>query len=158
MHGVPAYYKTQVQWYLQTFGFSRAYVAVLFSGSRYREFEILADEFEQNVNLSKVIMFREKYLLVNIQPDYDGALSTYETVRKLHPDIELEQEVELGHVGIDYVETLRNYQAAESDLNEAKSRVLGAMGKAKRGLIDGNHVFTRQAKSGGSPYLTIKKG
>jgi len=158
LNGVPAYYKTQVQWYLQTFGFKRAYVAVLFSGSRYREFEILADEFEQSVNLSKVIMFREQYLLVNKQPDYDGALSTYETVRKLHPDISIDDEIEVGSIGIDYIESLRNFQAAEADLNQAKSSVLGAMGKAKRGLIDGNHVFTRQAKSGGTPYLTMKKG
>jgi putative phage-type endonuclease len=156
--GVPAYYKTQVQWYLQTFGYRRAYVAVLFSGSRYREFEILADDFEQGVNLGKVVMFREKYLLVNKQPDFDGALSTYETVRKLHPDIESSSEVELGSLGVEYMESLKAYQEAEAELNQSKSSVIAAMGKARRGLIDGNHVFTRQAKSGGAPYLTIKKG
>lgn len=154
--GVPQYYRTQVQWYLQTFGFSHAYVAVLFSGSKYVEHEIHADEFEQATNLAEVEQFR-KYLDTDTQPDYDGALSTYETIRELNPDIE-DGETELGDLGIHYMNAITQYNESEAHLNEMKSRVLDAMGKTKRGLINDVWAVTRQSRSGGKPYLVQKKG
>jgi putative phage-type endonuclease len=157
-NGVPAYYATQVQWYLQTFGLSHAYVVALFAGSKYREYEIHADNFEQAVNLERVDMFRT-YVLNDIQPDFDGATSTYETVRDLNPDIDPDiDDVELGDLGIHYVNATADFSAAEQKLNELKSRVLDAMGKAKRGLIYDKWAVTRQARNGGKPYLVNKKG
>jgi hypothetical protein len=50
---------TQVQWYLSCFGFSEAYVAVLFAGSDYREFHVQADKFWQESDLEKVESFLE---------------------------------------------------------------------------------------------------
>lgn len=154
--GVPAYYRTQVLWYLQTLGLKHAYVVALFSGSKYREFEIHYDEFEAEVNLNRVIMFRS-YLETDTQPDFDGATSTYETVRELNPDIE-DTEHELGDLGVYYELAVTEYGQAEAHLNEMKSRVMDAMGKAKRGLIEGEWRVTRQARKGGSPYLVSKRG
>ena len=156
LHGVPAYYKTQVQWYMHTFGFKHAYVAVLFSGSKYKEFEVHADEFEQASNLEQVIQFRD-YVLTEQQPDYDGALATYETVRKLHPDIE-DDDLELGELGTHYLLAVTEADMADRHLTEMKSRVLDSMGKAKRGLINGVVRVTRQARGTGAPYLVNKKG
>jgi putative phage-type endonuclease len=155
-NGVPEYYKTQVQWYLQTFGFKNAYVAALFSGSKYREFQVIGDTFEQEVNLKSVEQFRV-YLEQDKQPDYDGATSTYETIRRLHPDID-DDEVELGDLGVHYFNAAAEAADADKKLTELKSRVLDAMGKAKRGLVDGTWMLTRQARSGGTPYLVNKKG
>jgi putative phage-type endonuclease len=155
--GVPAYYRTQVLWYLQTFGFKKAFVVALFSGSRYREFEITLDEFEADLNLSKVESFRS-YVERDLQPDWDGSTSTYETVRELHPDIDPELEVELGDVGMYYILAAAKFEEAEKSLNEMKSRVLDAMGKAKKGLIQDRWVLTRQARGTGRPYLVNKKG
>jgi putative phage-type endonuclease len=154
-NGVPEYYRTQVLWYLQTFGFSQAYVVALFSGSKYREYEVSADNFEQEANLEKVQNFRT-YLEEEKQPDFDGATSTYETVRKLHPDIE-DSEVELGDLGVYYFEALEAASVTDKKLIEMKSRVLDAMSKSKRGLVDGAWMLTRQARSGGTPYLVNKK-
>jgi len=153
--GVPEYYRTQVLWYLQTFGFSHAYVVALFSGSKYREFEILADDFEQHANLKRVQQFRT-YLEEDKQPDYDGATSTYETIRQLHPDIE-DNEIELGDLGIHYFNAVAEAAVTDKKLTEMKSRVLDSMGKAKRGLVEGTWMITRQARSGGTPYLVNKK-
>lgn len=159
LEGVPPYYKTQVQWYMQTLGFSRAIVAVLFSGSKYREFEVLADEFEQSTNLSRVVHWRELYLLRGEQPNYDGMLSTYETIRQIHPDIDPElPDVHLDELGVAYRNALAEYEKAEAQLNELKSHVMDAMGKAKRGLAYNVHIVTRQARAGGRPYLVNKKG
>lgn len=157
-HGVPAYYATQVQWYAQTFGFAAtSIVAALFAGSKYREFELPSDEFEQATNLEQVELFRT-YLDTDSQPDYDGALSTYETIRELHPDIDAGAEIELGDLGMHYSLAVSDADAAERHLNEMKSRVLDAMGNAKRGLINDVWMITRQARSGGKAYLVNKRG
>lgn len=155
--GVPAYYRTQVNWYLQTFGFAKAHVVTLFAGSKYREFQMDADSFEQATNLEQVEQFRA-YIDKDEQPDYDGALSTYETIRELHPDIDAEGSVELGDLGVHYFLAVFDFEKAEAHLNEMKSRVLDAMGSAKRGMIEDEWRLTRQARNGGKPYLVTKKG
>lgn len=157
LNGVPPYYQTQVQWYLQTFGYTKAIVAVLFGGSKYREFEIQADEFEQSVNLTKVTHWRELHLIRGEQPNYDGALSTFETIREMHPDIDPELDYDLGDLGMHLGLAELQFKEAEQHFTEMKSRVLDAMGKAKRGYTEGIHVVTRQARNGGRPFLVIKK-
>lgn len=156
-NGVPAYYRTQVNWYMQTFGFKSAYVATLFAGSHYEEFALDADDFEQSVNLEAVEKFRT-YLETDLQPDFDGALNTMETVRELHPDIDPELTVELGDLGMYCDLALMELAEAEKKANELKSRVLDAMGQAKRGMVHDIWRFTRQARNGGRPYLITKKG
>ena len=155
--GVPRYYEAQVQWYLQVFGYARAFVVVLFHGNKYAEFEIAASSFVQETNLETATLFREA-LEVDKAPDYDGSTSTLQTVRSLHPQIDPEGEEELGWLGVEYFAAAANVADAESKLNELKSRVMAAMGNSKRGLIDGEWVLTRQAKSGGTPYLIQKRG
>lgn len=155
-NGVPAYYRTQVLWYLQTFGFKHAYVVVLFSGSKYREFEITYDEFEAEANLAEAEKMWE-LIQSQTQPEFDGLFSTYETVRALNPDIDADSSVELGELYLHYYEAAQAADEANQHLNEMKSRVLDAMGTAKRGLFDDRWVLTRQSKSGGNPYLVAKK-
>lgn len=154
--GVPRYYQTQIQWYSQTFSFSAPiFVAALFAGSKYREFEVAPDPVEQGINLATVEMFRE-YLLQDKQPDYDGATSTLETVRQMHPMID-DSECELGTLGQYYFIAVDEYAAAEKKLNEMKSRVLDAMGNAKKGLIEDEWVLTRQANRYGTISLIKKR-
>lgn len=153
---VPQYYMTQVQWYLQTFGFKTAWVAVLFAGRKYVEIPVEANEFQQETNLIEVERFR-KYWLEDRQPDWDGSTSTLETVRKMHPQID-DSEVELGEIGLQYSAAAILYAEAEAEFNKAKSRVLEAMGKAKRATIAGKWLLSRQARNGGTPYLVNKKG
>lgn len=156
-NGVPPHYRAQVLWYLQTLGLQHATVTVLFSGSKYREFEVTADDFEQSVNLQTVTEFKQ-FIDLDVQPDFTSPMvSTYSTVRELHPDIDADSEVELGNVGQLYENALYESTRAEEALNEMRARVLDAMGTAKRGLIGGEWRVTRQARSGGTPYLITKK-
>lgn len=155
---IPATYRAQVLWYLDVFGFERAFVATLFQGRKYREFVVDANHFEMELNLDAVQRWRV-YLEKDSAPDYDGAEATYETVRKLHPLIDLELPgVELGELGIHFFNASSEFEKAEEHLREMKARVMDAMGKAKNGLIDGEVKVTRQAKGQGLPYLVIKKG
>jgi putative phage-type endonuclease len=154
--GVPAHYEAQVQWYLQTFGFDRAYVIVLFHGNRYSEFEILADALYQERALKLVTEFRE-YVVGEIAPEFDGARNTYETVRKVHPKIE-DTETEIGWLGVEYFAADEAYRAAEAEVLKTKSLILDAMGFSKRGLVDGEWVFSRSARGTGDPFLVVKRG
>lgn len=156
-NGVPAYYRTQVQWYLQTFGFKHAYVIVLFGGQKYREFEIHAEEFEQEANLTEA---EKLWHLVQSgeQPEFDGAMATLETVRQLHPSIDPEGECDLGDLYVHYMISLGIEAEAVARSNEMKSRIIDAMGDAKRGLFEDKWVLTRQSRNGGTPFLVQKKG
>lgn len=154
--GVPRYYETQVQWYLQTFGFEHAYVVALFHGNRYREYEVIANAIAQEAALERVEQFRI-FLETDTQPDFDGAMSTYQTLRAINPEI-TDEEVELGELGIHYYMAETQLKAAEAKMNEMKSRVLAAMGTAKRGTIEGRWAVTRQARGAGTPFLVSKRG
>jgi putative phage-type endonuclease len=155
-NGVPLYYLTQVQWYLSCLDIQRAYVAVLIGGSDYREFEIEADHFQQQADIALV----EQFLAAvenDKAPDWDGSQSTYETVRRIHPDIQ-DDETELGDLGAQALTALEKENAAKAEALALKSQVLDKMGFAKRGLVNGQHVFSRQARGTGVPFLVTKKG
>ena len=91
-------------------------------------------------------------------PSFDGSTSTYETVRAMHPLIDEQAEEELGDLGVHYFVAKQDFQKAEFQFNEMKSRVIDAMGNAKKGLIYGNWEISRQARGGGTPFLVEKKG
>ena len=152
----PEHYETQVQWYLQTFGFDRAILAVLFAGRKYVEIVVEANTLEQDVNLFSATTFRQKVLTL-IRPDWDGADSTVETIQRMNPELD-GTEVELGQLGTQYKGALGDYAIAKAGLNNMKARVLAAMGGAKRGTIEGVTIVTRMSRSGGLPYLVNKKG
>jgi putative phage-type endonuclease len=155
--GVPQYYMTQVQWYLACFGFSEAYVGVLFSGSDYREFAVQAEPMWQESDLIKVQEFRE-CLAKEVKPDWDGSEATVMAVRQQHPLIDADDAVELGELGLHYSSALDELEDAKTKANELQSRVLDAMGNAKLAVIYETPAFQRSSRKGGTPYLTRKRG
>jgi len=151
---VPEHYKAQVYWYMAVFDLSKAIFAVVNAG-RYKEYEVLWDDFEWDAILQQVTKFRH-HVLDNVQPDWDGSESTFETTRKLSPDVEIRDE-ELGTLGIELINAQTDFDKAEEQLREMKSRTIGALNGAKSGTIDGQVVVTLSQRAGGVPYLTIKK-
>jgi putative phage-type endonuclease len=151
---IPEHYKAQVFWYMYVFDLKRAVFAVVNAG-RYKEYELAWDDFEFAAMLQQVTKFRS-YVLENIQPDWDGSESTYETVRQLSPGVESRDE-ELGLLGVELMNAQTDFDKAELYLREMKSRVIGALNGAKNGTIDGEVVVTLSQRSGNAPYLTIKK-
>jgi len=160
VNGVPRYYQTQVQWYMQAFGFKKSVVAVLFGGSKYIEYEVPANEFEQDINLEQVERFIT-YVKTQTKPDWDGSTATYETIRAMNPDID-DSEVDLGDIAIHLVNAQTDYKAAEERLNMMKSIALDNMGKSRHGLhiLDSGEVIricSRTSRGSGLPYLVMKK-
>ncbi len=156
-NGVPQYYVTQVQWYLSVFGFDYAYVAVLFAGSEYREYEIKADAFWQESDQQKVAQFLG-CVAEERRPDWDGSEATVKAVKQQHPDIDTSASVELGELGLHYSSALDALDEAKKKSNELQARVLDAMGSAKTAVIYDTPAFVRSSRQGGIPYLTRKRG
>lgn len=156
--GIPKYYYTQVQWYMQTLGLGEGILAVLFHGNKYREYPIVANMLEQDVNLERVIEFLG-CVQDDIAPEWDDSESTYETLRQIHPNIDPTQEVELGELGVLYAQLDKQSKAAYARLQQVKNEIMAAMGDAKTGLVFGEAKFTRSARGeSGVPYLQPKKG
>jgi putative phage-type endonuclease len=154
--GVPRYYATQVQWYLETFGLSHAYVVVLFHGNKYMEYEINANTFEQEAARERVELFME-HVKTGTEPDFDGANATYETMRAIHPLIDDELEVEIDNELVTGIQdSIAQLDAATEANNLAKVRIMSVMGTAKKATNNGRVVAQRQARGGGNPFLVIK--
>lgn len=154
-NGPPPSYEAQVQWYMSVLGYSKAYFATLFHGNTYKEYVVEASPFSQEMFLERA---KDFITLVeeDIEPDFDGAKSTYETVRELNPNVE-DGEVELGDLGMHYFNAKTEASEASDREREMASRVLAAMGKAKRGIIHGDWMLSRQARGKGNPYLVQKR-
>jgi len=151
---VPEHYKAQVFWYMWVFDVKRAVFAVLTAG-RYKEFEVLWDDFEFAAILDRVSAFRKR-VETQVQPDWDGSESTYETIRSLAPGIE-DTRTELGTLGIELWNANQAVKKAELYLTEMKSRTIAALNGSKYGTIKGEVVCVLSKKGQGNPYLTIKE-
>ena len=151
---VPEHYRAQVIWYMWITGLKRAVFAVVNAG-RYKEYEVVWDQFEFDAIYSRVLDFRAR-IFADVQPDWDGSESTYETVRTLSPGIESRDE-ELGTLGIELVNAQTDFDAAETHLREMKARTIGALNGAKNGTVEGQIVATLSQRGSGAPFLTIKK-
>jgi len=152
--GVPEHYKAQVYWYMFVFGVRKAIFAVLNAG-RYKEFEIVWDDFTWSVIWQRAEQFRQS-VLDHVAPEWDGSDSTFETVRAMSPDIESRNE-ELGQIGIELWKAHVAAKDAETELQKIKAITIDALNGAKNGTIDGEIVCTLSQRGAGKPYLTIKE-
>lgn len=151
---VPEHYRAQVFWYMYVFQLKRAVFAVVNAG-RYKEYEVLWDDFEWDAILQKVTEFRAN-VLNDVQPDWDGSDSTYDTTRALSPGIE-DTRTELGTLGVELFNAHLKVKEAETYLTEMKSRTLSALNGSKYGCIDGEVVCVLSQRGEGKPFLTIKE-
>jgi len=152
---VPQSYRAQVLWYMRVFGIRQAKLVAL-AGSSYQEYDIEWDQFEADTLFDAAVRFRQACLDFKM-PDWDGSNSTLETVRALSPHIE-DTEVDLDDLGMHYLNAVRDYEAISNKVTELKSRVISAMGGAKRGLVFGEHMVSLRSRAGGAPYLHHEKG
>ena len=152
---VPPAYRAQVMHYMDVMGVDRS-VIVAVAGWQWEERWIERDDFEVDVQRTVARQFWD-HLVQVVQPDWDGSRATYEAQRQLHPEIS-DAEVDLGDTGRLLLRAQANMEAAERKLMKVKSEVLGLMGSARHGIVDGVRVASRQARGNGTPWLVIKKG
>ena len=153
----PPHYVAQVMHYMDVLSIKRA-VIVAVAGWNYEERFVEFDEFEASAQFDAAERFWN-HLQDHVAPGWDGSKATYEAVRYINPDID-DDEVDLGKLGSDLLLAHTKFRDSESELNEMKSAVLDAMGKAKYGFVsvDGDKVVVaqRQARGQGKPWLVVK--
>lgn len=157
---VPLNYRAQVLWYMFVTGLRKAKLVGLFFGSDLREFDIEWNEFEFGAIFGKVLLWRD-HVLREVQPAWDGAADTLDTVKLLNPDLDESEWVELNDLGVALSNAQAAFDVAERELNTWKSAVLDQMGSAKYGFVvaQGERIVVAQRSlRAGKPVLTVKKG
>ena len=153
---IPARYRCQVLWYLDVMGLDLGYVAVLISGSDYREYTIRPEpgEIEYIRDAGAAFMLR---LNDDSRPDIDSHSQTFTAIREMHPEIS-GNDVELDRpLAYDYCAARRDLDAAKAEEYRTKSLVSDALGDGRRATYLGKTIATRQAKAGGTPYLVAAR-
>jgi len=149
---IPVYYRCQVLWYLDVFGFDSAHIAVLIGGSDYREYQVPADPDEALLMRTAATEFLTT-LRAGTPPAIDESDATYQAVRALHPQIDgTDTEVE-PRIVLDYLTACETFANAKSDKQLRSSLLLDAMGSARYALLAGERVAMRTARGDGTPYL-----
>lgn len=156
---IPPYYLAQVAWQMVVCGFRRVYIPVLFGQPfEFREYVVNYEDVEADIPviIAAVEEF-QKSLAAGEQPDIDGSSATYNTIKELHPEIDgevVEIPYELGWGFLDRKSFADEYQA---EADQMKNRIAEFMGTAKKATWDGQALFTRQARGGGTPYLVAAR-
>jgi len=156
---IPVHYRAQCLWYLDVFGLSVCHVAVLISGSDYREYRIEHDETELVAMRAAARAFLDT-LEAGSAPPLDGHDATYQAVRELHPDIE-PQSVDLPPaVARDYLDALAVCKDAGEEKQRCAAVVIEAMGTAQHADYLGDRIASRiQPRTEGEPpFLRATNG
>ena len=149
---IPVYYRAQVLWYLDVFGFDSAYLAVLIGGSDYREYRIDYDGADVETMRTAGAAFLHT-VVDGKRPDIDDSDATYQAVRELHPNIDdSDLEVE-PRLALDYLAACETAANAKSDKQRLSSLLLDAMGSARYALLAGDRIAMRTARGDGTPFL-----
>lgn len=159
-NGLPDNYRAQVLHYMYVMGVQKAYVVAV-AGWDWVEYVIERDDFELSSNLAKIDMFWE-CVKNNVQPDWDGSANTLETVRRMNPILDREEEMELGaDLGVALVNAANDLEKATATLNELKTITTAQLGTARTGFIEINGekfvVAMRQNNKSGIPHLIVKR-
>jgi len=149
---IPESWKLQVLWYLMVLGLKRGVVCAVIGG-RYTEFEVLWDESLVQQMKTAVWAFYG-FVQDGLAPDFDGANSTYETVRELSDGL-VDGELDLGNFWVDLAAAKAIYEVAEQNFTKHKTAVLAFMNGTKYGNWQGERVVALQARNG-KPYITFK--
>lgn len=149
---IPLYYRAQVMWQMDTMGWEECWVAVLISGSEYREYRVTYSFTDAALMRLEAELFLDS-LRTGDPPPLDGHEATYRAVRALHPEID-EVDVEVDeHIATDYLAAVADFTAAEERKRHASAQLALAMGRARRAVCAGTRIAIRVPTPGGTPHL-----
>jgi putative phage-type endonuclease len=149
---IPVYYRPQVVWGMDCLGLRKAKVVVSIAGAPPVLFAVDYNEAEA-VAIREMVGDFVMSLRIDEEPPLDRHVATYETVRRLHPDIDPGLEVEVPtRVALDYISAKRVLKAAEGAQSEAAARLLVTMGKAQYATWSGTRIARRQSTGTALPH------
>lgn len=155
----PAYYLAQAVWQMWVCDADVAYIAVLFGRPQlaFREYRIERDQDLEAQIVAQCHGFYDS-LHMDVAPDLDDTVATYEAVRAMHPDIDADLDVEIPRdLAHEYVTASIAKKDAETAERSAKTRLLDAMGRARVATCDGAKVARRQPRGDAVSLVRIAK-
>lgn len=154
---VPVWYRAQAQWAMDITGRSVTHFAVLTSYLEFREYVVQYDAEDAEFARDRATAFLAS-LDAGEPPAIDGHASTYQTVRKLHPNIS-DAEIQVdGDLAQEFIAAVIDLEEAEERALRAKAELAAATGDAKRAFYGKQHIATRKARSGGKPWIEPARG
>lgn len=161
---VPPHYRAQVVWQLDTLGLPAGYLAVLLPRLAFRAYRINLDQGEAEWIRQEVLDFLATLPggTNECVPDIDQTDSTYEAIRRLHPDIE-DRQVEVDpDLARRFLAAIRDAKDTKAAAVAAKNEMAMAMGNAHQAVVPRGGdkpliVANRQAKGEGTPYVAAPR-
>jgi putative phage-type endonuclease len=159
-NGVPAHYRAQILWQLDTLGLTTCHVALLVSGHDYREYVVDYDATDAELMRKAAREFLDD-VANDVRPPIDTSDVTYQTVRRQaegRDDVDVEIPAAMA---VRYEDAQDAIKAAEAELTGAKSEVLDAIGNGYRAVVGERRIAYRTVKPDGTtkalqPYTRKK--
>ena len=154
---IPSYYLTQAYWQMHVSGVHRCYVPAITSRLRFVEYVV---DYDPAVGADLERRCREFFdsLAADTPPPLDNTVATFESMRRLHPEIDAKTTVELDPaVAAELVESIAATGEAEARERLARSTVLEAMGRANWADCNGVRIARRQPNKTGVSFVPVAK-
>lgn len=154
---IPTYYLVQTQWQMHVSGIHRCYVPIITSRLRFAEYVV---DYVPEYGAALEARMREFYdsLAADEPPELDDTVATFDAVRKVHPEIERGESVELTTEQADDLVTFAHLaKETERSLRLAKSTVIDAMGRAQYATHNGVRVARRQPCGDDVTFVVVAK-
>ncbi len=154
---IPTYYLVQVFWQMHVSGIHRTYVPIITSRLRFAEYVV---DYDSAVGADLERRCREFFdTLANGEPPpLDNTVATFESMRRLHPEIDAKAVVELEpDVAAELVDAIAATGVAEGRERLARSTVLEAMGRANYADCRGIRIARRQPNKSGVSFVPVAK-
>lgn len=154
---IPAYYLTQVYWQMHVSGIHRCYVPIITSRLRFAEYVV---DYDPAIGADLERRMRAFYdsLSADEPPDLDDTVATFNAVRKVHPEIERGDSVELTErEARDLVLWCDELKHTEKSVRLAKSTVIDRMGRAQYATHNGVRIARRQPRGDDVTFVVIAK-
>ena len=151
---VPAYYEAQVRFQLALASEAHHAILVLLTPFLEKVELVIERDDELDGAVLEAAWQWHHDLEAGIVPELDDSVATYEAVRREHPDIDPDAEVELDHnIAYEWLEARADLKHIEARERGAKTALLDAMGNAKTATYSGRKIATRTPGARGSVTL-----
>ncbi len=148
--GVPEYYIPQVQHYMAVTGYIAWYVAVLIGGQEFKYYRITRDDNFIRDTIEAEAEFWEM-VEKRTPPPLDGTKASTELVKRLYPEAENGNEIELPFEAFELIQQYEQACEQEKQIrmvkDEAANRLKDMLGAAEKGTIHGRTVIWQNVTS-----------
>ena len=154
---IPTDYYVQTMFQMGVSGIHTTDVVVLGSATRPEIHRVEFNDAEYAAIIERCVDWQAS-LEMGTPPPLDESLSTYETVRGRHPDIDPDGEVQISaEDAVELLDAIHAESEAEIAARAAKIHAAELMGSAKYLKCGDVKIADRRTKNGGKPFVTFNK-